>query len=226
MIAEIASTVAPRAEDPAWAVFITTVVSHLTLIAPIKQLLERRWMFEVSISIFGLCCSFMYHTCQSFDTRIFLTELQWHRLDNIGVLCSFGIFWTYMACIESPVTEAYVKYLCVFVTLLAQECDPWNELYTFVPVVLFSMIPFYFHIFVHQRWPRYDKKNFLAGFGLLAAALPFFVAGLDDANDPFRIFHGLWHLFVGISSFYLWRIVKQPGAVALQPLRDRVLLVR
>lgn len=214
----------PR-EDPPIAVFITTVVSHLTLIAPLLQLIKRKWMFEAFISVFGLTSSFMYHTCQSFDTRIFLSELQWHRLDNIGALSSFGIFWTYMACIKDPVVEAYVKYACVFITLLAQEKDPWNEFYTFIPVVIFAMIPFFFHIFVHRRMPQYDKKNTLLGFGLLGCAIPFFVAGLDDDNDPYRIFHGVWHLMVGIASFYLWRVVKFPGAVALQPLTERSIIM-
>lgn len=187
------------------------------------QLIRRRWMFEAAVTMFSIICSFMYHTCQSFDTRVFLTELQWHRLDNIGALTSFGIFWTYLACIKDPVVDAYVKYACVFVALLAQEKDPWNEMYTFVPILMFSMIPVVAHVFVHKRRPAYDRNNVVMGFGLLAAALPFFVAGLDDENDPFRIFHGMWHLIGGASSFFLWRVVKQPGAIALQPLTERPL---
>jgi predicted membrane channel-forming protein YqfA (hemolysin III family) len=187
----------------------------------VMQLIRRKWMFEASVIVFSMTCSFMYHTCQSFDTRIFLTELQWHRLDNIGALTSFGIFWTYMACIKDPIVDAYIKYSCMFIALLAQEKDPWNEMYTFIPIVVFSMIPVFAHIFVHQRGPAYDRRNLVLGFGLLAAALPFFVAGLDDDNDPFRVFHGLWHLIGGASALYLWRIVKNPGAIALQPMTER-----
>jgi hypothetical protein len=208
-------------QDPAWAVFITCCLSHLSIAPAAVQLIRRRWMFEAAVTCFSIFVSFMYHTCQSFNTRLFLTELQWHRLDNIGALSSFGIFWTYMACIRDPVVDAYVKYACVFVALLAQERDPWNEMYTFVPICISAMIPFWFHLFVHRRRPQYDVKNALLGFGLLGAALPFFVAGLDDDNDPFRIFHGMWHLLIGISSFFLWRIVKNPGAVALQPISEK-----
>ena len=64
-------------------------------------------------------------------------------------------------------------------------------------------------------------ENVMLGFGLLVVALPFFVAGLDDDNDPFRVFHGMWHLTGGFASLYLWRVVKYPGAVMLQPLTDR-----
>lgn len=208
-------------DDPAWAVFITCCLSHLSIAPAMLQLYRRRWMWETAVTIYSITCSFMYHTCQSFQTRIFLSELQWHRLDNIGALVSFSIFWTYMACIRDPVVEAYVKYACVFIALLAQEKDPWNEIYTFVPIVLFSMIPIVWHGLIHQRSPPYDMRNAVTGFGLLAVALPFFIAGLDDDNDPYRIFHGLWHVFGGVSSFFLWRIVKVPGALVLQPLSEK-----
>jgi hypothetical protein len=210
----------PRS-DPPLIIFLTCCVSHLAMVPSVVQLVRRRWMFETAVIVFAMTCSFMYHTCQSFDTRIFLTELQWHRLDNIGALCSFAVFWTYMACIKDPVVDAYIKYACVFIALLAQEKDPWNEIYTFIPIVLFSLIPVVSHVFIHQRAPVYDRKNAVLGFGLLCAALPFFVAGLDDENDPYRSFHGLWHLIGGASSFFLWRIVKYPGAVAMQSMSER-----
>jgi hypothetical protein len=61
---------------------------------------------------------------------------------------------------------------------------------------------------MYQKKPPFDMKNALMGFGLLIAAVPFFVAGLDDDNDPYRLYHGCWHLFGGLSAFYLWRVVK------------------
>ena len=33
-----------------------------------------------------------------------------------------------------------------------------------------------------------------------------FVRGLDDLNDYIRIYHTLWHLFIGIAFYYLWQI--------------------
>ena len=54
------------------------------------------------------------------------------------------------------------------------------------------------------------------GVGTSLCAVPFFVLGLDDANDPYRMFHGLWHIFVGGASYYLWQTVRCPVATNLQ----------
>lgn len=39
----------------------------------------------------------------------------------------------------------------------------------------------------------------------MVIAFLFFYKGLDDHNDYLRFYHGLWHLFVGIFSFYVWQ---------------------
>ena len=33
-----------------------------------------------------------------------------------------------------------------------------------------------------------------------------FIRGLDDLNDYIRIYHTLWHIFIGIAFYYLWQI--------------------
>ncbi len=34
-----------------------------------------------------------------------------------------------------------------------------------------------------------------------------FLVGLDDAIDPFRLFHGLSQALVGLALYYLWQLV-------------------
>ena len=205
----------PR-NDPQMAVFFTCVVSHVSLLPTLLQLYRRRWMFEVSATCFGLLCSFLYHTCQAFDMVIFLTELQWHRLDNVGALVCFSALFTYLCALRDSTMDAYIKYGCFMFGIIIQEKSPWEIEYTLVPVFLFALMPVISHACLFQRLPHYDWKNFVVGFGTLVAAFPFFVAGLDDEHDPYRMFHGMWHLMGGVASLYLWRIVKQPVATATQ----------
>ena len=40
-------------------------------------------------------------------------------------------------------------------------------------------------------------------------SLFFFYKGLDDLNDYLRIWHALWHFFVGITSFYFMQIQEE-----------------
>ena len=40
---------------------------------------------------------------------------------------------------------------------------------------------------------------------LLAGAC--FVKGLDERQDYLRLWHGLWHCFVGLSGFFSWQSI-------------------
>jgi predicted membrane channel-forming protein YqfA (hemolysin III family) len=62
--------------------------------------------------------------------------------------------------------------------------------------------------FVHKRTkPEWlSSKPFYIGLAFMAIALFFFVRGLDDDNDYLRFNHGLWHLFVGISFYFLYNV--------------------
>ena len=46
-------------------------------------------------------------------------------------------------------------------------------------------------------------------FALMCISLIFFYKGLDDLNDYLRIWHGLWHVFIGLTSFYLIQIQEK-----------------
>jgi len=58
----------------------------------------------------------------------------------------------------------------------------------------------------------YDAREVMVGGGFLIGALIFFLLGLDDPNDPYRIFHGAWHVCGSFASLRLWRSVKDPVA--------------
>lgn len=48
------------------------------------------------------------------------------------------------------------------------------------------------------------------GFIFFGVAIAFFTRGLDDQTDPYRFFHGCWHMFVGISAYFFWNAVTGP----------------
>ena len=45
---------------------------------------------------------------------------------------------------------------------------------------------------------------------MLAIGLLFFTKGLDEHTDYLRLNHGLWHLFLGWSSWYNYHSIKRP----------------
>ncbi len=48
--------------------------------------------------------------------------------------------------------------------------------------------------------PKYNRAKMTCGFLSFFAALGFFWRGLDDKTDPYRFFHGCWHMSVGLSG--------------------------
>ncbi|ORC87850.1 uncharacterized protein TM35_000202590 [Trypanosoma theileri] len=202
-----------REEEP-WALFTTTVVSHLPMLPTVYLFFRRRYVYEACIAVFGLTSSLMYHTCQSFDTEIFLDELGWHRLDNIAVITGVGMWLIFICCFKDPMVERIAKYFTLLFTIVVQAKDPWNIQYTYLPIIVYTCVPFYVCV-IKKRPPVVERKYLLIGTFFMLIALPFFVAGLNDAEDPYRIFHGLWHLIGAISSYFLWIMVKYPGATGV-----------
>jgi hypothetical protein len=206
-----------------WIVCFTAAVSHICMYPALRLLYQRRWMFELCVSAFAVWVSFMYHFCQAFHIRVFLSEGAWHRLDNVGVLSAFGIFFTHLCCFRDAHLDGLIRFAAIGVALLAQEKDPWNVTYTVVPVAAWISLPFILYG-VSLQLPPWDWKECIYGFGLLAIAIPFFIMGLDDPNDPYRIYHGLWHVFSQLASWRLWKIVNThpaygsnlPGTPALK----------
>uniref|UniRef100_M4C0X1 Uncharacterized protein n=1 Tax=Hyaloperonospora arabidopsidis (strain Emoy2) TaxID=559515 RepID=M4C0X1_HYAAE len=85
--------------------------------------------------------------------------------------------------------------------LIFQEKDPWNKWNSVVPVASsFAVLLLSFAL--RRRIPRYNLQQFRRGLILLLCGVGCFVRGLEDETDPFRIFHGCWHGFVGAAAYY------------------------
>jgi hypothetical protein len=218
-------------------IFVTNVVSHLFILPTLRQLLQRRWTFEAIVTLFSITTSFTYHLAQVLQAKLFLDELQWHWLDNVGAISSFGVWLTYMGCIRDPFVDQYVKYATVLIAVFIQVPHPWDPRFTFGPIAAFFLIPITTFCIRFATCPGscgtrvqaalsvYTGREALIGALLLVVALFFFSLGLDEKSDPYRAFHGLWHLVGGLSSLHLWRIVRQPTAAETATALGRVVLV-
>ena len=58
-----------------------------------------------------------------------------------------------------------------------------------------------------KDYQLYNKEKFAKGMLSLLIAIICFIRGLDEKNDPYRFFHGLWHGFVSISAFYNFQVL-------------------
>jgi hypothetical protein len=64
-----------------------------------------------------------------------MSEGQWHRLDNIFAIQCFSTLFVYLAAVPDVRTHLTVNFLSLGITIVTQEKDPWNVLFTVVPVV-------------------------------------------------------------------------------------------
>lgn len=197
-------------ENP-FVLFLTTVVSHITMISTPYLFYKRHYVYELCAATFGLIASLMYHTCDSFDVTIILSEKQWHRLDNVGIISMMGVWYVFVCCFTDPIVERACKYCTLLITIVFQQLHPWDVRFTAIPIMLFGLLPVVQYCFVLRRLPSLNLRYFLIGAGCVLLALPFFVLGLNDAEDPYRVYHGLWHFFGGLSSICFWLMIRSPG---------------
>ncbi|KPA73123.1 hypothetical protein ABB37_10104 [Leptomonas pyrrhocoris] len=199
-----------RPEDPRWAVFITCVVSHLPMLFTVALLMRRQMRTECVLGFFAVMVSFMYHTCECFHTVLFLSEMQWHRLDNIGAITSVGCSCLHLACLESRGMLEYVQSAALFAVIIVQEAAPWDIRYTAAPVGMCVCVPVVSHVLYPRRRQGIVIRRLINGLAACAFGFVFFAIGLDDQHDPFRMFHGLFHVCIGIGVFFFFYCLRRP----------------
>ncbi|KAH9599377.1 NGX6/PGAP6/MYMK [Trypanosoma melophagium] len=200
-------------DNPPWITFLTCCLSHLALFPTMRFLHRQKMHYEFSVSCFAALTSFMYHTSECFHRPLFLSTLKWHRLDNIGAITSLTITCLYLSCFESETVVDILKYVFLFFTIILQEFDPWNVTYTILPVFSAVSMVLMSHLLKPRRRKCIIRKNLVTGLIFCLFGAFFFSWGLDNANDPFRIWHGLFHVCIGLGLYQLFICIKRRGKV-------------
>ena len=184
--------------------FIDTA-SNIFCIPSMFILKKDEKIYEFYFAIFFFIVSFMYHFCESLDIVLFLPQLKWHELDNIS--CMFCMNQLILALTKFNYDLKYIRkanYLFVFLTLLFQQRGPWVIQNSLIPLLIYLFISFY-QIYKYGL-PNFNKNAIIKGGFISLIGLLFFYRGLDDLNDYLRIYHSLWHVFMGLATFYLLQI--------------------
>ncbi|AAZ12681.1 hypothetical protein, conserved [Trypanosoma brucei gambiense DAL972] len=197
-----------------WLVCLFSVISHVTFLPTVHHFFKQRYVYEAAMGIFGMTASLMYHICQVLNAEIILDEAGWHRVDNILVVSFLGAWSVYMCAFRDLFTERCSKYCLLMMCVLFQARGAWKAVNTIVPV--FICIGFPICVYAY-RWRLPSVfPNRLFGFALvMAVAVIFFIKGLDDENDPYKMYHSLWHFFCGIASYLMWTLLKVPGVTGV-----------
>ncbi len=187
---------------------IINSLSNIPILPTIFLLKYYEKIFPYYVGFFSVLVSMMYHICESLEIKLYLDNMTWHELDNIGAIFSF----TQMSI---PLTKLrhdddYIRkknYVSFFITMLYQQRNPWDITNTLMPI----FIDFFIAVLqiIKFGMPEYNKKIFLYAFVYIMISTFFFFKGLDDLNDYLRIWHCLWHVGIGVSSLYLIQVQEK-----------------
>ena len=184
---------------------ITTALSNVSTIPGLFLMKYHGRIFSYYFSIFGIFVSFMYHLCESLDIIIFIPQLKWHELDNIAAIyCLNNLILSFTKLGLDIDHIEKLNYISSLLIIIIQKRGPWDLINTILPVVICIIYAIY-HM-IKNGVPKYYKPQLIKGGILFGIGLIMFIRGLDDLNDYIRIYHTLWHLFIGTAFYFLWQV--------------------
>ena len=185
---------------------ITSSLSNISTIPGLFLMKYQGRIYSYYFSIFGIIVSFMYHLCESLDIIIFIPQLKWHELDNIAaIFCLNNLMLSFTKLGLNIAEIEKTNYLSTIFILIIQKRGPWDLTNTIIPIILCGLYVIY-HFFRYGIPEYYNKTQLIKGSIFFVIGLFMFIRGLDDLNDYIRIYHTLWHLFIGIAFYYLWQV--------------------
>ena len=191
---------------------LITGISNFAFTPALILLIRKKYYFPAFLGLFTEITSFMYHFMESIALKKFLNmdEYQWHKLDNIGSITCFMSLTVFLMDNKNAELDAILNLIALVVNLILQESDPWNLMNTVLPILIYVILIGILS-WKRKRKPSYNKKMHVYGtIGILPAFFCFYY-GLNEFQDYLRFFHGCWHFFVGVSSFYIWQVKTPVG---------------
>jgi hypothetical protein len=182
---------------------ILVFLVHLLSIPTICLLRNRNHVFEYLCAATLAIASFMYHFQECLDVMIIMSDVQWHKIDNIFTITGLNNITLSLCNLERHEVLNY-KYVSFMVVIIFQEIDPWNLKNTVYPSLMFFYLSLYF--LLYKGLPKYNFYNLKRGIIILFCAFAFFTKALNEDTDYMRLFHWIWHMFCCLSVFFLFQL--------------------
>jgi len=123
-----------------WMALITGF-TNFSCVPALVVLWKRQMNYQFFVGLFTMVTSFMYHFMDSVGwERFFLSELEWHKLDNIGSIICFVMLAVFLADLKDENLEMRINYAALFLVIILQEADPWNLNFTTMPILFFALL--------------------------------------------------------------------------------------
>jgi hypothetical protein len=87
------------------------------------------------------------------------------------------------------------------VTIFCMKIGPWNPICTIIPLAL-PLVVLVVKVLHKRQLPEAHRVQLGTALVALACAVVCFKKGLDDENDYLRLWHGFWHVFSSVFTFF------------------------
>ena len=191
-----------------WVTFFLAVGSDFALVPSLYVTARNRKHFEVFVGFSAICTGFLYNACDALDVSLFLTKDEWHKINNVMAITYCALLAVYLMCNSSNDWNTLLRYNAFGCVTIAQVRDGfWMERsqWSLLVITFYAMLPIVKFLRLRQI-PAYRRKKTKRGLLCAFAAAIFFAMGLDENNDPFRLWHSVAHVFMGLTLYHLWGI--------------------
>jgi len=189
--------------------FLFAVCSYSSLVPSLLVTARNRKHFEVFVGLVAIVSGFLYNTCDALHVSLFLNMDEWHRINNVMAITYIALLSVYIMNNESADWNTLLRYTAFASVTVAQVKDGFwmdNSQYTVMVVSVYALLPLMKFVKL-QRIPKFRRDKTKGGLAFAALAAIFFILGLDELNDPFRLCHSIAHVFMGAALYLLWAIV-------------------
>eukprot|EP00055_Hartaetosiga_balthica_P003374 m.7550 g.7550 ORF g.7550 m.7550 type:complete len:222 (+) comp2844_c0_seq1:34-699(+) len=191
--------------------FVFETVTDVALVPSLGIVHARGRHFEFFIGFCQFVTSLCYNVTDSLDVNLFLSGRQWHELTNIFSI-TYGIhLFIFLMGNRLESRDVFLRYLSFGLVWVAQLKDGYwmvTSQYTVWVAAFFGVLMVAKLVLTSNSTP-FDQGILLKGIGGLVVAAIFFFLSLDDAKDPYRLFHGIAQSFVGLALYFLWQAIPR-----------------
>ena len=105
--------------------FCFEVLTDVAFVPPLMIMHRYRRHFELYVGVFQLTTGFLYNFCNALGLRVFLTELQWHGLNNILTTTYFLLLLIHLQANSNPTVDIVLRYAAFTAVWIAQIKDEY-----------------------------------------------------------------------------------------------------
>ena len=183
---------------------ISLWLSHAFIIPLIVLAKKQKQITLIFATFLNFISSLMYHASYVFNTdKIFLEDLSWHKLSNIGIVTALIIGVIHLMDNKNEEFDEILSYIALLISIIIQEKDPWNFNYALFPFLIAALLGL-FKVLNNKHSSIYISSTMLfKGIILIIVGLVFIKFEVDRQSDYLNCYHSGARIIIAVGIFHV-----------------------